>query len=91
MKNINENSANLVFSINLKLDLDQQLQLISILIQKLYVLEGFPSKTSLTFIENCIDNNVDVAALPTNIFVKSGSLPNILIDNGIRPLLLYEK
>lgn len=79
----------LVFTLSLPIDNEKQLQLISLLTNKLFVLGGYLTPPTTAFITDCFDNGTEVYALPTNIFIKSGILPNMLIANGITPLLSH--
>lgn len=79
----------LKFTLSLSINNEKQLQLISLLTNKLFVLEGYLTPPTTSFITDCFDNGAEVYALPTNIFIKSGILPNVLIANGIIPLLSH--
>ncbi len=81
-------SCKLVFNLGLKLSEEQYQQLIATLVNNLYILEGLPSKRYFDFVNDCIDNSCCVYALPTNIFTVNSSLPNVMIEKGIEPLML---
>lgn len=83
--------AKLQFSFKTDYSALQQAQIITVLIKKLFVLEGYPNQYNFELVSNAFDNAVEVSALPTNIYIKDGSLPNILISNGVTPLILNEK
>lgn len=78
----------LAFSIGKRLSNVYQIQLISQLITTLYVVEGYPNVSSFDFIAQSIDNQVEVLAVPTNIYLSGSKLPNILLSQGIAPLLV---
>lgn len=63
-------------------------QVLSLIGQSVYMIEGYPSKMIFKFLNNCIDNNLEIYALPTNIYSNCGKLPNSLILEGATPLLL---
>lgn len=81
-------NVKLAFHIGIELDEASLLQLLSTLVKGCYILEGKPKAAIFTFISNCCDNETNVYALPTNIFSSTGILPNLLLDNGVMPLLL---
>lgn len=83
----NENSK-LGFYIGFGLKEINILQVLNILASECYVLEGCPSSQVFNFLSDCCDNETNVYALPTNIFSSTGILPNLLLDNGVMPLLL---
>lgn len=85
------NISKLTFSFGIELEEKFQLQLVSLIANQLFVLEGYPSPDVFELVSNFIDNNKEVCALPSNIFTRVGTLPNILLENGIGPLLLNEK
>lgn len=78
----------LSFSFNQAFNHEQQLQLVSVLMQNLYVIEGYTNYSSFEFVSNCIDNQVIIKAIPTNIYFSGSKLPNQLLEQGIAPLLL---
>lgn len=64
-----------------------QLQVLSILINRLFVLEGYINNPSIRLINDCADNHVEIIALPTNIYISCGRLPNRLIASGVIPYI----
>lgn len=78
----------LSFSFNQPFNHDQLLQLFSVLMGTVYVIEGYTNRSSFEFISNCIDNQVIIKAVPTNIYFSGSKLPNRLLEQGIAPLLL---
>ncbi len=87
---VNKQSAKLVVNFGLNLSTDEWNQLLSVIVKKIFVIAGYPSRENFDFLNNCIDNYKSIYALPTNIFIGSGSLPNLLLEMGVRPLILNE-
>ncbi len=86
----NKQSAKLIVNFGLNLSTEEWNQLLSVIVKKIFVLAGYPSRENFDFLNNCIDNYKPIYALPTNIFIGSGSLPNLLLEMGVRPLILNE-
>ncbi len=83
-------TVKLVVNFGLNLSNDEWSQLVSVIIGEVYVLAGYPTCHNFDFINYCCDNFKLIYALPTNIFIGSGTLPNLLIEKGVRPLILNE-
>ncbi|WOO88845.1 hypothetical protein R2F61_08180 [Mollicutes bacterium LVI A0078] len=81
-------SCKLAFYLGIKLSHELYQQFITSIITKLYILEGVPSKLYFDFVNNCIDNECCVYALPSNIFTTMSALPNVMLSKGIEPLIL---
>lgn len=86
----NKPSAKLIVNFGLNLTTEEWNQLLSVIVKKIFVIAGYPSRKNFDFLNNCIDNYKPIYALPTNIFIGSGSLPNLLLEMGVRPLILNE-
>lgn len=80
----------LIFSFPIESDIELERQLICHLIKNLFVLEGYYNIPTLKLVSQCLDNGVEIKSLPTNIFIKSGLLPNLLLAQGCGPLILNE-
>lgn len=78
----------LVFTCNYELDQELELQLLSVLLKYVVVVEGYLNSSSFKFISDCLDNQVIIKAVPTNMYSGRAKLPNKLIAQGITPLLL---
>lgn len=85
---LQKNKSLLMFSVGVALSDNHQLELIGQMITTLYVVEGYPNASSFEFIAQCIDNQVIISAVPTNIYLSGSMLPNQLLAQGITPLLL---
>lgn len=82
--------SKLIFSFPIENNMELERQLICLLIKNLFVLEGYYNISALKLVSQCLDNGVEVKSLPTNIFIKSGLLPNLLLAQGCGPLILNE-
>ncbi len=87
---VNKQNAKLIVNFGLNLSTEEWYQLLSVVVKKIFVIAGYPSRENFDFLNNCIDNYKPIYALPTNIFIGSGSLPNLLLEMGVRPLILNE-
>ncbi len=67
---------------------NEQLQLLSILLHEIYVIEGYVNEASIGFITNCLENEVEILALPSNIYITVAQLPNKVLKMGIEPITL---
>lgn len=85
---LHKHQTMLTFSIGRPLANKYQIQLIGQLITTLYVVEGYPNVSSFDFVAQSIDNQVEIIAVPTNIYLSGSKLPNILLSQGITPLLV---
>lgn len=80
----------LIWSTAISLPVRYQLELVALLINQLFVLEGIPSRLLFKLVTDCLDLGHEVMALPSNIYIGSSLLPNILLDDGVKPLILHE-